>query len=149
MKPPTQSLWVINRTDRSVCCKDDKLQTTLLFVVSATILPLVTHLHNNAEEFRGIALCFLNIGTSIKEAAVKICAQRFIVRDYIFRVCWWCNTLCPGRWGSSAGSQVAQQRAEWPLCFVVSQVTHITTLEHAGVRALGDACGIRNAWFSA
>lgn len=66
-----------------------------------------------------------------------------------FRVCWRSNTLRPGRWGSSAGSQVARQRAEWPLCFVISQVTHIITLERAGGRALGDAGSIQNAWFSA
>lgn len=97
-----------------------------------------SRVYNNAEKFWHLWI------VGIKEAAVEMC-----VFCWRFRVCWCSNTLHPGRWASSGGSQVARQRAEWPLCFVISQVTHIITLERAGGRALGDAGGIQNAWFSA
>lgn len=94
--------------------------------------------------------CIFN--TRRQKRAVEINARggRWWPRaNRVIRVCWRRSALCPRRWASSVGLRVTRQQAEWPLCFVISQVTHITTLKHAGGRALGDAGCIQNAWFPA
>lgn len=73
------------------------------------------HLHSNAEELRRAPLYFSR--AVIKGAnTCRGFAGGSKYSEFVGATTLW----CPGRWASSAGSQVAQQRAEWPLCFVIS-----------------------------
>ncbi len=47
-------------------------------LVSATVLLLVTYLHNKTEDITRLSLYLCSINTVIKDAAVKICVEGFV-----------------------------------------------------------------------